>query len=122
MSSTKPYQPHARAAWGKLTAPQKQDAARAAPNAPGKDWLGHWLNDGRETGKFEIVEQRADLPRVWVRRDTPQWVAWVKDYGTKGRRPQTTQHRVDGELQTGWWFASEWPPSLDNAERVGGVQ
>ncbi len=116
------YRPHARTAWSKLTGVQKQDAARAAPNAPGKQWLGHWLNDGRETGKFEVVEQRAIMPRVWVQEGTPQWAAWVDYYRVIGRRPQTTQHRVDGELQTGWMFASEWPSALENAERVGGVQ
>jgi hypothetical protein len=116
------YRGHARNAWNILTPAQKHDAERAAPNAPGKEWLGHWLNDGRETGKFEIVERRAGVPRLWVRKDTPQWAAWVKDYGAKGRRPPTTQHRVDGELQTGWWFASEWPPNLENPECVGGAQ
>ena len=116
------YRPHARAVWSKLTAPQKQDATRAAPNAPGKEWLGHWLDSGRETGRFEIVEQRADVPRVWVRTDTPQWAAWDHYHRAEGRRSPTTQHRVDGKLQTGWMHASEWPPSLENVERVGGVQ
>jgi hypothetical protein len=115
------YRGHARNAWNILTPAQKHDAERAAPNAPGKEWLGHWLNSGRETGKFEIVDQRAVVPRVWVRKDTRPWEAWVKHYGANGRRPLTTQQRIGGELQTGWWFASEWPPSVENAERVGGM-
>jgi hypothetical protein len=109
------YYPHARGIWSKLTTEQKHDAVRAASRAPGKEWLGHWLNGARETGKFEITKQRAAAPRVWVRKDTPQWAAWVAD----GRHPLTTQHRVDGELETGWMFESEWPPGV---ERVEGVQ
>jgi hypothetical protein len=116
------YYPHARGVWGKLPTAQKQDAVRAARHAPGKEWLGHWLDSGREAGKFEVVELRAVVPRVWVRKDTPQWAAWVDYHRAEGRRSPTTQHRVDGELQTGWMFKTEWPPpSLDNAERVGGV-
>jgi hypothetical protein len=114
------YCPHARAAWGKLAISQKQDAARAASNAPGKEWLGHWLDGGRETGKFQIVEQRAGVPRVWVCRGTPQWAAWV-DYCRTNRRPLLeTDRLVNGDRQTGWMFESEWPPGLTNAERVGG--
>jgi hypothetical protein len=111
------YYPHAQGVWSKLTPNQKQDAVHAAPRAPGKIWLGRWLNNGRETGKFEIVEHSA-AQRVWVRKDTPQWAAWV----SAGRRPLTTQHRVDGELETGWMFETEWPPDVGNVERVGGVQ
>ena len=62
------YAPHALTAWGKLKPAQKHDAVRAAPNAPGKVWLGHWLNDGGEAGKFEIVEQCAVVARVWVQK------------------------------------------------------
>jgi hypothetical protein len=111
------YEPHARGFWGKLTPKQKHDAVCAAPYAPGKQWLGYWLDSGRETGKFEIVEQSAAAPRVWVRKDTPQWAAWVAD----GRCPLTTQHRVDGELETGWMFESEWPPNFNFVQRDGGV-
>jgi hypothetical protein len=115
------YRPHARIAWGRLTAAQKQDAARAASKAPGKEWLGHWLDSGRETGKFEIVEQDTVIPRVWVRNDTPQWAAWVEHDRANSRcRPQT-QHCVQDEMQTGWWFESGWPPGVDNAKRSGGA-
>jgi hypothetical protein len=113
------YFPHARGIWGKLTTEQKRNAVHAALYAPGKEWLGHWLDNGRETGKFEVIEQRAVVQGVWVRKDTPQWVAWEEDYGAKAQRPLTTQHRVDGELQTGWMFESEWPPGFENIERVG---
>ncbi len=110
------YFPHARGIWGKLTTEQKRNAVHAAAHAPGREWLGHWLDNGRETGKFEVVEERAVVQRVWVRKDTPQWIAWEDDYGAKGQRPLTTEHRVDGELQTGWMFESEWPPGFG---RVG---
>ena len=116
------YRCHARKAWGTLTPAQKKNAVRAAPNAPGKEWLGHWLNDGREAGEFEIVERRAVTPRVWVCRGTPPWDAWVDDYRAEGRRLPTTEHRIDGRLQTGWWFESEWPPILEDTEHVGGMQ
>lgn len=92
-----------------------------ASKAPGKDWLGHWLDGGRETGKFAIVEQDAVVPRVWAQKDTPQWAAWVDYYRANGRPPPTTQHRVNGELQTGWMFASEWPPGDDGAKSSGGA-
>jgi hypothetical protein len=110
------YYPHARGIWSKLTTEQKHDAVRAASRAPGKEWLGHWLNDARETGKFEIAEQRAVAPRVWVRKDTPQWAAWAAD----SRCQLTTQRRVDGELETGWMFESEWPPNFNFVQRDGG--
>jgi hypothetical protein len=112
------YYPHALRVWGQLTPEQKHEGVCAAPHAPGKIWLGHWLNSGRETGKFEIVEQPAVARRVWVRKDTPQWAAWVAD----GRRPLTTQRRDDGQLETGWMFESEWPPGVEAVERVGGVK
>jgi hypothetical protein len=114
------YRPHARTAWSKLTPAQKASAVRAATNAPGKEWLGHWLDSGRETGKFEVVEQCAVVARMWVRHGTPQWAAWVKHYGANGRQPPTTQHRVNGELQTGWMFESEWPPGFEHVDVDGG--
>jgi hypothetical protein len=118
------YRPHARTAWGKLTAEQKQDAARAVPKAPGKEWLGHWLDSGRETGKFEIFAPPAAVSgatRVWVAQDTPQWVAWVEHDRANGRCRPRTQRCVHGEMQTGWWFESEWPPEVDDAKRSGGA-
>jgi hypothetical protein len=111
------YYPHARGIWSKLTTEQKHDAVRAASRAPGKEWLGHWLNGARETGEFEITEQRAVAPRVWVRKDTPQWAAWA----AYGRCQLTTQRRVDGELETGWMFESEWPPNFNFVQRDGGA-
>lgn len=116
------YYGHALNAWNTLTSTQKQEAVQAAPQAPGKIWLGHWLRGGRETGQFDIVEQHAVMPRVWVRKDTPQWVAWVDDYRANGRRPPSTQHHVNGELETGWWFENEWPPGIEKVERAGGLQ
>jgi hypothetical protein len=116
------YRPHARTAWRKLTSQQKQEAARAAPSASGKDWLGHWLNSGSETGKFENVEQCAVTSRVWVRKETPQWAAWEDHHRANGRHPPTTQHRVNGELQSGWMFTSEWPPDSRNTERAEGFK
>ena len=66
------YEPMARRAWGALSNAQKAEAIDAAPHARGKTWLGHWLNDARETGIFELVKQSAAGPRVWVSENTPQ--------------------------------------------------
>jgi hypothetical protein len=107
------YRGHARGVWNKLTIEQRQASVRAAGSAPGKDWLGHWLDEGRETGNFEVMKQRIPESRVWVRQGTPAWEAWEECYGANGRRVQTTQHRIDGELQTGWFFESEWPPGYE---------
>ena len=116
------YYPHARSVWAKLTIQQKQCAVRAAASAPGKEWLGHWLDRGRETGNFEIVEQPPEARRVWVSKGTPQWFAWIDYYRAEGRRPLTAQHRVDGKMQTGWMFDTEWPPGAENGVCVGGAQ
>ena len=115
------YEPVARRAWGALTNAQKADAIDAAPNAPGKIWLGHWLNDARETGNFATVKQSAAGPRVWVSENTPQHVAWAEHYRSRGRLLPTTQHRVNGKLQTGWLFESEWPPKFRLVQRGGGA-
>ena len=114
------YRGHARVAWKKLSTQQQQDALGAAPNAPRNEWVGHWLDNGRETGNFEVVEQREGVERVWVQKNTPQWAAWADHLLAEGRHPLTTQHRVDGKMQTGWMFETEWPTCPENAERVGG--
>jgi hypothetical protein len=119
--SEKPaYEPMARRAWGALSHAQKAEAIDAAPYARGKTWLGHWLNDARETGIFELMKQSAAGSRVWVSENTPQHAAWTEYYRSRGTRLPTTQHRVNGELQSGWWFESEWPPKLKLVQRGGG--
>ena len=115
------YEPMARRAWGALSDAQKAEAIDAAPHARGKIWLGHWLNDARETGIFEILKQPAAGPRVWVSAGTRQHAAWTEHYRCRGHRLPTTQHRVNGELQTGWMFESEWPPNFNFVQRDGGA-
>jgi hypothetical protein len=115
------YEPVARRAWGALSHAQKAEAIDAAPHAPGNNWLGHWLNDARETGIFEIVKRPAVGPRVWVAEGTPQHAAWTEHYRSRGQRLPKTQHRVNGELQTGWLFESEWPPNFNFVQRDGGT-
>ncbi len=115
------YEPVARRAWGALSDAQKAEAIDAAPHARGKIWLGHWLDDARETGIFEILKQPAAGPRVWVSEATPQHAAWTEHYRSRGHRLPTTQHRVNGELQTGWMFESEWPPDFNFVQRDGGA-
>jgi hypothetical protein len=115
------YEPLARRAWAALSDAQRAEAIDAAPRAPGKIWLAHWLNDARETGIFEIVKQPAAGLRVWVSERTPQHTAWTEHYRSRGHGPPTTQHRVNGELQTGWWFESEWPPNFNFVQRDGGA-
>lgn len=41
---------------------------------------------------------------VYVKRDTPQWEAWVSFWRrTKGKSPPSSR-------KGGWWFQTEWPP------------
>jgi hypothetical protein len=113
------YHPHARRAWNKLSTEQKQSAQLTAQKALGKRWLGYWLDDGRETGKFKVAAQHTGEARVWVREGTPEFEAWREDYRASGRRLPTSQNRVGGQLQTGWWFESEWPPNSNFVQRDG---
>jgi hypothetical protein len=115
------YEPAARLAWAALSDAQRAEALKAAPHAPGKSWLKHWLNDARETGIFDTVKQATAGPRVWVSEGTRQHAAWAEHYRSSGRRLPTTQHRIDGELRTGWMFESEWPPNFNFVQRDGGA-
>src|SRR5262249_17923857 len=83
-------------------------------------WLGHWLNDARETGIFDMVKQAAAGPRVWVSEGTPQHAAWAEYYRSFGRPLLRTQRRIDGQLQTGWMFESERPPNFNFVQSEGG--
>jgi DNA-binding MarR family transcriptional regulator len=109
----KAYEPHALGRWHGLSAAEKVDAVRAAAKATGNVWVGHWLDRGRETGNFEIVERQPAVHRVWVREGTPQWSAWEDHRRPNGQRPMETQRMVGGELQTGWMFECEWPPAVE---------
>jgi hypothetical protein len=115
------YYPHARKAWNKLSAEQKQSAQLTAQKAPGERWLGYWLDDGREIGKFKVAARYSGPARVWVREGTPEFEAWRENYRANGRRLPTIQHRVGGQLQTGWMFESEWPPNFNFVQRDGGA-
>jgi hypothetical protein len=115
------YEPFARGAWRGLSDAQKACAIEAAPRAPGKIWLGYWLKDGRETGVFETLKQPAAALRVWVSEGTPQHAAWTEHYRSLGRRLQRTQHRVDGEMRTGWMVESEWQPNINLVQHDGGA-
>ena len=113
------YEPAARLAWDALGDAQRAEALKAAPHAPGKSWLKHWLNDARETGIFEILNQPAAGLRVWISEGTPQHAAWTEHCRSRGRHVPTTQHRIDGELRTGWMFESEWPPNFNFVQSDG---
>jgi hypothetical protein len=114
-----PYEPHALSAWLKLNDAQKAEAIVAAPHAPGKIWLGHWLNDARETGIFDTLKQATARLRVWVSEGTPQHAAWAEHYRSRGCRLPRTQHRIAGELRAGWMFESEWPPNSNFVQPDG---
>jgi hypothetical protein len=109
------YRPSARVVWNSLAAEQQHSATQAASKAPGKQWLKYWLQDGLETGAFEVVERQPVSPRVWVREGTPQWNAWEDHRRANGQRPLKTQRKVEGEPQTGWMFETEWPPVAEQA-------
>ena len=113
------YEPVARRAWRALSDAQKAEAIDAAPHAPGEIWLGHWLNNARETGIFEILKQPSVGRRVWVAEGTPQHAAWAEYYRSCGRPLPRTQHRIDGQLRTGWMFEGEWPPNSNFVPRDG---
>ena len=115
------YYPHARRAWNKLSNEQKQSAVQAAPDAPGDRWLGYWLEDGREMAKFKVAARSSARARVWVPEGTPEFEAWRENYRANGRHLPTVQHRVGGQLQTGWMFESEWPPNFNFVQRDGGA-
>jgi hypothetical protein len=106
------YRPSARTSWDSLSLEQKQAAMLAAPNAPGTEWPHHWLDDGRVTGTFEIVEQRADLLSwVWVPEGTPESAAWDAYFRAAGKPNRAmTDRQVNGRMQIGRWFKSQWPP------------
>ena len=112
------YYPHARKAWNKLSNEQKQSAQLTVQKASGERWLGYWLDDGRETGEFRVARD-TDGARVWLREGTPEFEAWRENYRANGRRLPTIQHRVGGQLQTGWMFESEWPPNFNFVQRDG---
>jgi hypothetical protein len=109
----------ARRAWAALNNAQRAAAIDAAPHAPSKSWLGHWLDDARETGIFEILKRPATGLRVWVSEGTAQHAAWTEHYRSRGHRVPTTQHRIGGELRTGWMFESEWPPNFNFVQGDG---
>jgi hypothetical protein len=115
------YYGHARRAWNKLSFEQKQSALQAATDAPGDRWLGYWLDDGREMGKFKVAARYSGRARVWVREGTPEFEAWRENYRANGRRLPTNQHRVGGQLQTGWMFESERPPTSKKVCVGGGA-
>ena len=114
------YYAHARKAWNNLSTEQKQSAQLTGRKALGERWLGYWLDDGRETGEFRVARD-TDGARVWLREGTPEFEAWRENYRANGRRLPTIQHRVGGQLQTGWMFESEWPPNRNFVQRDGGA-
>jgi DNA-binding MarR family transcriptional regulator len=109
------YRPSARTVWNRLTPEQQHGAAQAALRASGKQWLKYWLQDGLETGGFEVVDRPPVPLRAWVREGTLQWKAWQDHYRASGQEPPKTQRRVGGEQQTGWMFKTEWPPVVEQA-------
>jgi hypothetical protein len=116
------YEPHALTRWHTLTPAEKALSVKAAAMAPGKVWLGHWLDRGRETGNFEVVDRQPAVHRVWVCEGTPQWKAWEDHHRANGQPPPKTQRRIGGEQQTGWMFKTEWPPVVEQAPSPEGVR
>ena len=83
-----------------------------------------WLNNGR--WKDELPgdakpgdKSLAEIGQVFVEKDSDAGRAWW-DYRfrTKGSYPATTERRTDAGIKTGWYFPSEWPPGLADAERA----
>ena len=66
-----------------------------------------YLSEGRFEGHAAGAAKAAETAGVFVRIDTPQWLAWAAHYRrTKGHSPP-----VDKQGK-GWRFPSEYPPKL----------
>ena len=85
------------------------DASCMHVHATGQDITGHNRTNKKEEGLGEGRSGEGN-GKVFIAIDTPQWKAWRK----LKRWPQT-DHRVDGRLQRGWFFPTEWPhePAAD---------
>ena len=85
------------------------DASCMHVHATGQDITGHNRTNKKEEGLGEGRNGEGN-GKVFIAIDTPQWKAWRK----LKRWPQT-DHRVDGRLQRGWFFPTEWPhePAAD---------
>lgn len=59
---------------------------------------------------------------VFVIVGTPPWTAWRKRIiATGGRPPYGIESKIDGRVETGRWFASEYPPQYENSTQLSRV-
>lgn len=86
------------------------DASGMHVHATGQDITGHNRTNKKNKKEEGLGEERSGASlngRVFVLSDTPPYEAWKKHLG---RFPRQHDHRVNGRLQRGSWFSSEWPP------------
>lgn len=64
-------------------------------------------------GKLLVSGPSPAVPKqVVVIEGTAAWAAWTKH---RGKRPPTTDVRIPGkQIQRGWYFPSEYPPTAEN--------
>jgi hypothetical protein len=80
-----------------------------------------WLN-GRRWEDYEPEQpttngQGRPPASVFVEVDTDQWKAWKAHKKVQGKGMPETNFDGKGRILRGWWFETEWPPSLSsNAE------
>jgi uncharacterized protein YdaU (DUF1376 family) len=88
------------------------DASCMHVHATGQDITGHNKTNKKEEGLGEERSGASLNGMVFVLSGTPPWEAWKKHLG---RFPREQDHRVNGRLQRGSWFPSEWPhePTAD---------
>jgi uncharacterized protein YdaU (DUF1376 family) len=79
------------------------DASCMHAHATGQDITGHNRTNKKREGLGEGRNGESN-GKTFIAIDTPQWEAWQK----RRNWPQT-DHRVDGRLQRGWFFPTEWP-------------
>lgn len=90
---------------------------KGAKNSTESTKLGQRPFNGRSTDvtrakelELELKKEKKEkeMNRVWVARDTPEWLAWqnVK----KRESIWSPEHQ-----QNGWWFESQWPPDHEPA-------
>ncbi|MGB8630574.1 MAG: hypothetical protein WCD69_14465, partial [Xanthobacteraceae bacterium] len=60
----------------------------------------------RESGEVVKMKEPNQDGKLFIAADTPEHAAW-----SKIRRWPHREFRVDGRIQTGWWFPSLWPDS-----------
>jgi hypothetical protein len=76
-----------------------------------------WLNESLWQEFQSKPQATPAVPKqVAVIEGTEAWKAWERH---RGKRPPTTDIRIPGkQIQRGWYFPTEYPPSPDKSEEA----